>query len=197
MPILKSPEKGLMEEEPTIVPEVYSIFTKWQKVLIVTIVSLAATFSSLSGNIYYPSLPSIAVDLSVSSELVNLTVTSYMVFQGLAPQVWSTIADVKERRITYIVTFIIFFGSCVGLAETKAYSQLLVIRCLQSTGSASTIAMGAGVIGDITTREERGGYMGIFQAGLLVLSAVGPVRSLVMLLLSMLTIWLDPWRGVC
>jgi len=104
---------------------------------------------------------------------------------------------VKGRRITYIFTFIIFFGACVGLAETKSYSQLLVIRCLQSTGSASTIVMGAGVIGDITTREERDGYMGIFQAGLLVPSAVGPVIYLVVLLLSMLTIWLDPWRGVC
>jgi predicted MFS family arabinose efflux permease len=31
------------------------------------------------------------------------------------------------------------------------------------------------VIGDITTREERGGYMGIFQAGLLVPVAIGPV----------------------
>jgi MFS family permease len=177
MSIPKSLEKGVLgPEEPPIVPEVYSIFTKWQKVLIVTIVSLAATFSSFSGNIYYPSLPNIAVDLSVSSELVNLTVTSYMVFQGLAPQIWSAIADVKGRRITYIVTFIIFFGACVGLAETKAYSQLLVLRCLQSTGSASTIAIGAGVIGDITKREERGGYMGIFQAGLLVPNAAGPVR---------------------
>ena len=30
-------------------------------------------------------------------------------------------------------------------------------------------------MGDITTREERGGYMGVFQAGLLVPVAVGPV----------------------
>ena len=51
----------------------------------------------------------------------------------------------------------------------------MVLRCLQSTGSASTIAIGSGVIGDITTREERGGLMGIFQAGLLTPVAVGPI----------------------
>lgn len=49
------------------------------------------------------------------------------------------------------------------------------MRCLQSAGSASTIAIGSGVIGDITTRADRGGYMGVFQAGLLVPVAVGPV----------------------
>ncbi|RDW77966.1 MFS general substrate transporter-23 [Coleophoma crateriformis] len=153
----------------------YSIFTTWQKVLIVTIVSLAATFSSFSGNIYYPALPAIALDLEVSAELVNLTVTSYMIFQGLAPTLWGAIADVHGRRLTYILTMVIFFAACVGLAETRSFAQLLVLRCLQSTGSASTIAIGAGVIGDITRREERGGYMGIFLACLLIPNAAGPI----------------------
>lgn len=58
---------------------------------------------------------------------------------------------------------------------TPNYAGLLVLRCLQSTGSASTIAIGSGVIGDISTRAERGGYMGFFQAGLLVPVAIGPV----------------------
>lgn len=101
--------------------------------------------------------------------------TSYLVFQGIAPSFWGPISDVKGRRIAYICTFIVFLGACVGLAETKNYTTLIVLRCLQSTGSASTIAIGSGVIGDITTRAERGGFMGIFQAGLLVPVAIGPV----------------------
>lgn len=101
--------------------------------------------------------------------------TSYLVFQGIAPSVWGPISDVKGRRVAYICTFIVFLGACIGLAETKNYMTLIVLRCLQSTGSASTIAIGSGVIGDITTRAERGGFMGIFQAGLLVPVAIGPV----------------------
>jgi MFS family permease len=77
--------------------------------------------------------------------------------------------------MAYACTFIVFLGACIGLAETKNYATLIVLRCLQSTGSASTIAIGSGVIGDITTRADRGGFMGIFQAGLLVPVAVGPV----------------------
>lgn len=108
-------------------------------------------------------------------ELVNLTVTSYLIFQGLAPSLWGPISDVKGRRVAYFCTFSVFLGACVGLAETKNYASLIVLRCLQSTGSASTIAVGSGVIGDITTRAERGGFMGIFQAGLLAPVAIGPV----------------------
>lgn len=131
--------------------------------------------SGFASNIYFPAIPTIAHDLSVSTELINLTVTSYLVFQGLAPSFWGPISDVKGRRVAYACTFIVFLGACIGLAETKNFATLVVLRCLQSTGSASTIAIGSGVIGDITTRADRGSYMGFFQAGLLVPVAVGPV----------------------
>ncbi|KAL3464799.1 major facilitator superfamily domain-containing protein [Aspergillus heterothallicus] len=161
--------------EPVAAECPYSIFDKRQKWLIVTIVSTAATFSGFASNIYFPALPTIADDLSVSLELVNLTVTTYLIFQGLAPSLWGPVSDIHGRRTAYIGTFIIFIGACIGLALSPNYAALIILRCLQSTGSASTIAIGSGVIGDITTREERGGYMGVFQAGLLVPVAVGPV----------------------
>ncbi|KAI5458927.1 major facilitator superfamily domain-containing protein [Mariannaea sp. PMI_226] len=157
------------QEEP------YRIFDSRQKAVIVLIVSTAATFSGFASNIYFPALPTIAHDLNVSVELVNLTVTSYLVFQGIAPSLWGPVSDVKGRRVAYLCTFVVFLGACVGLANTRNYATLVILRCLQSTGSASTIAIGSGVIGDITTRAERGGFMGIFQAGLLVPVAVGPV----------------------
>ncbi|GLI77574.1 hypothetical protein PoHVEF18_005865 [Penicillium ochrochloron] len=153
----------------------FTIFDKRQKWLIVFIVSFAATFSGFASNIYFPALPTIADGLNVSLELVNLTVTSYLIFQDIAPSFWGPVSDVKGRRIAYACTFVVFLGACIGLAETKNYATLIVLRCLQSTGSASTIAIGSGVIGDITTRADRGGFMGIFQAGLLVPVAVGPV----------------------
>ncbi|KAL5050411.1 hypothetical protein BDW71DRAFT_216426 [Aspergillus fruticulosus] len=153
----------------------HSIFDKRQKWLIVVIVSTAATFSGFASNIYFPALPTIANDLNISLELVNLSVTAYLIFQGLAPSLWDPVSGVKGRRTAYIRTFIVFVGACIGLAETKNYATIIVLRCLQSTCSTSTIAIGSGVISDIITRAERGGYMGIFQAGLLVPVAVGPV----------------------
>jgi multidrug resistance protein len=131
--------------------------------------------SGFASNIYFPALPTIAHDLHVSIELVNLSVTAYLVFQGLAPSIWGPISDVKGRRIAYVGTFLVFLGSCIGLALTRNYATLIVLRCLQSTGSASTIAIGSGVVGDITTREDRGGYMAVFQAGLLAPVAIGPI----------------------
>ncbi|KAI1333040.1 major facilitator superfamily domain-containing protein [Xylariaceae sp. FL0255] len=151
------------------------IFDKRQKAIIVLLASTAASFSGFSSNIYFPALPAVAHDLKVSVELVNLTVTSYLIFQGIAPSLWAPLSDVKGRRLTYFCTFIVYLGACIGLGLSENYATVIILRSLQSSGSASTIAVGGAVIGDITTPVERGGYMGIFQGALLIPNVIGPV----------------------
>ena len=58
---------------------VHSVFTKNQKRFIVVMASWAGFFSPVSGTIYFPALNSLARDLHVSTTLINLTLTSYMV----------------------------------------------------------------------------------------------------------------------
>lgn len=57
----------------------YSSFTTWQKRFIVFIASGAGLFSSLSAQIYFPALNTLAEELNVTPSMINLTVTSYMV----------------------------------------------------------------------------------------------------------------------
>ena len=59
---------------------VYSVFTKNQKRFIIFMASWAGFFSPVSGQIYFPALNPLATDLHVSSSLINLTLTSYMVW---------------------------------------------------------------------------------------------------------------------
>ena len=64
--------------------EIYTIFGKKQKRFIITMASLGAFFSPISGNIYYPALNSLATSVHVSESLINLTITSYMVPEYLS-----------------------------------------------------------------------------------------------------------------
>ncbi|PWN47873.1 MFS general substrate transporter [Violaceomyces palustris] len=156
-------------------PQPYSIFSRRQKAFLVAMAAWSASFSGISSNIYFPALSQISSNLGVSIELANLTVTLYLIFQGLSPSFWAPISDRLGRRLVILSTFIVYLGACVGLGLTRSFAQLAVLRCVQSTGSASSVAIGAGIVGDIASREERGGYMGIFSAGLLLSTAVGPV----------------------
>jgi MFS family permease len=83
---------------------------------------------------------------------------------------WGTLADSFGRRLMFICCLLLLSVSCIGLAlvPSNAYWLLLLLRCLQSAGSASTIALGAGVIGDISSPAERGGFFGVYNIGPLV-----------------------------
>ncbi|ESK88355.1 major facilitator superfamily [Moniliophthora roreri MCA 2997] len=155
----------------------YSIYTKREKWILVIMIASSGLFSPLTANVYFPAIPTLARVFNKSVELINLTVTMYMVFQGISPMLFGTLADNVGRRLIYATCLLILCLSCVGLAlvPTNAYWLLLLLRCIQSAGSASTIALGAGVIGDIADASERGGFYGIFQSGPLLGPSIGPV----------------------
>lgn len=83
---------------------------------------------------------------------------------------WGTMADKVGRRPVFIACLLVLSLACVGLAlvPTDAYWLLVLLRCVQAAGSASTIALGAGVIGDIAEPFERGGFFGLFSLGPMV-----------------------------
>lgn len=138
-------------------------------------VTVAAFISPTSANIYFPALNPLQQDLHVSTTLINLTLTSYMIFQGLAPTIFGDLADMAGRRPAYILAFIIYIGANIGLALQDSYAALFILRCLQSTGSSGAIALGYGVVADVSTSAERGTYMGIVGAGTMMGPALGPV----------------------
>jgi MFS family permease len=120
-------------------------------------------------------LNTLAEKFNVSNAVINLTLTSYMICQGLAPTIFGDLADMAGRRPAYIIGFTIYIGANIGIALCNSFAQILVFRCIQSTGSSSTIALGSGVVGDIATSSERGSWMGWAVTGPMISPAVGPV----------------------
>lgn len=127
-----------------------------------------------------------------------------MIFQGLSPTIFGDLADMSGRRPTYIIAFIIYLGANIGLALQNSYPALFLLRCLQSTGSSGAIALGFGVVADITTSSERGSYMGIVNAGTMLGPALSPViggilsqflgwRSIFWFLVIIAAAWLVPF----
>ena len=117
----------------------YTVFSKPTKRGIICIIALAGFLSPLSANIYFPALSYIGKDLHVSLELMNLTITAYLICQGIVPSVLGGVADMLGRRPVYITVFLVYFAANIGLALQDTYSALLVLRILQSSGSSGKI----------------------------------------------------------
>ncbi|KAJ6616625.1 major facilitator superfamily domain-containing protein [Mycena sp. CBHHK59/15] len=151
------------------IAEQHSIYTSREKWFIVALIAFGGLFSPLSSNIYFPVIP-------LLSNLINLTVTMYIVFQGIcATHVLGNTSRLLGAKPMFIGCLLLLSGSCIGLALIREYWLLLLLRCFQAAGSASTIALGAGVIGDISEPGERAGFFGLYNIGPLVGPAIGPV----------------------
>ncbi|KAI0147175.1 major facilitator superfamily domain-containing protein [Xylariaceae sp. FL1272] len=154
----------------------YSIYSRNDKWLLVGFVGVAGLFSPLPANIYFPAIPALTAVFHHSTADLNLTVTIYLVLQGVSPMLWGPLSDRYGRRPLFLICLLILIGSSLGLAlcPTSAFWLLLLLRALQAGGCASTIALGAGVIGDIATVDERGSFFGYFNLGPMLAPCIGP-----------------------
>ncbi|OQE82046.1 hypothetical protein PENNAL_c0038G01987 [Penicillium nalgiovense] len=133
----------------------YSAFSLAQKRWIIALVAFAGWFSSLSSFIYFPAIPSIASDLDVSTEQINLTVTAYLIMSGIFPSIVGNAADTLGRRPVF--------------RDTS--------NMVQSAGISGSYIVTYGVLGDLFTPSERGGYSGVVSFSLNTPPSVGPVIS--------------------
>lgn len=171
----KLPEAVLEEGNATEPFEAYSVFASWQKRSISSAIWFSAMFSGLSSFIYCPAITALSQDLHVSIELINLTITSYLIVSGIAPSIMGDVADQTGRRPVSLLAFSLYFAANIGLALQDKYVALIVLRCIQSAGASGTLAIAYGVISDIATPAERGGYVGVLMGFTNAAPSLGPV----------------------
>ncbi|KAH3679789.1 hypothetical protein WICPIJ_008523 [Wickerhamomyces pijperi] len=139
----------------------YSVFSTTDKWICLLLASSASIFSTMGAPIYYPALTIIESYFHVSEEMVNLSIVLYLSAQAISPTLFAGFADAYGRRPVFIICFVIFIAANIGLALVDNYNALLVLRIIQSFGISPTISIVNGLLGDITERKERAGYVGI------------------------------------
>ncbi|KAI0099724.1 major facilitator superfamily domain-containing protein [Nemania sp. FL0031] len=156
-------------------PPVHTVYTSWEKRLIVISAAFSGLFASWTAQIYLPALNNAAYDLHSTIKKINLTVTSYMIFQGVTPIFIGGYADAMGRRPVYITCFILYIATDVALALTNSYGSLLALRSVQSITISSTQALCQGVVADISTSAERGQYAAFLALPTILGPSIGPV----------------------
>lgn len=153
----------------------HTVFTQRQKAILVLTATLGACFSPFTANIYLPAIDTISRALNVSVTKVNLTITTYMIFQAISPTFISAIADSHGRRPGYVIGFGVYMIANLGLGLNNSYAGLLVLRCLQSAGSSGLVTLAYGTIADVITSAERGKYIAITSLASILAPSIAPI----------------------
>lgn len=148
-------------ERPSDAETPYTVFTSTERWLITFIMGVAMFFSPMTANIYFPAMPALAEAMSSTVQDINLTITAYIILQGISPLFIGDLADKFGRRPIYLLTFAIYVGASLGLSLNKSsYAILLTLRTIQSAGCSATAAISYGVLADVAMPSKRGAMLG-------------------------------------
>lgn len=171
------PSQDVFPESSTGLPPVpYSVFTKGQKRYVTYLLGFLTLASSLTATIYFPLIPLLAQEYQTSTQAINLTITLYVVFQGITPSFWGPLSDSFGRRPVLMITFGLYTAASLGLAFSRgSYPALILLRALQSTGGSAIVSLSYGVVADLVTSAERGSLLGPLLASGNIGPCIGPV----------------------
>lgn len=158
------------------IPAPYTVFSKGQKRLLTYLLGYLCLASSLTATIYFPLINLLAQQYRASVQAINLTITLYIVFQGLAPSFWSPLSDVLGRRPVFLATFTVYTSASLGLAlSNTSFVALALLRAAQSIGGSAVLSIAYGVVADVSTHAERGSMLGPMLASGNLGPCLGPV----------------------
>ncbi|KAL2066809.1 hypothetical protein VTL71DRAFT_1233 [Oculimacula yallundae] len=156
--------------------EAYTVFTLHKRKYMSYLMGIILTTSTLTATIYFPLIPMLSKNFSVSIQAINLTVTVYAICQAVSPIVFASLADARGRRPVILVLLTIYSLASLGLALNKnSYAGLVVLRGVQSFGGSATPAIAYGLVADVATLSERGNMLGVMLSTCNAISAIGPV----------------------
>ncbi|KAF8995665.1 major facilitator superfamily domain-containing protein, partial [Cyathus striatus] len=131
----------------------------------------------LAANILNPAIEEIKHDLNATSAQLSLSISLFLLLQGLVPLIWSVISEFQGRRLKVCVldyTSHIYRRIHHSCFEQE-YELIIAFCCFQAVGSSAVSSLGSATLADIFDPVERGSKMGIYYTAPLLGPALGPV----------------------
>ncbi|TQV80595.1 multidrug effflux MFS transporter [Denitrobaculum tricleocarpae] len=139
----------------------------------VTLVLLTA-LSTLSLNMFLPSLPGMALDFQVDYALVNLSIAGYLAITAVLQVIMGPLSDRFGRRPVLLVGLVVFVMASLGCALATDIWVFLTFRILQGAIIAGT-ALSRAVIRDMVPAQEAASLMGYVSMAMAVAPMLGPM----------------------
>jgi multidrug resistance protein len=154
---------------------IYDVFSEFQRRIILCCMLFAVILLPFSDTVYLPAIDTIANDLKTSDTIINLTISMYLLCNGISCLIWGVICDRWGRNLTMRFGLLIFLFSSVFSIFTLNKYLLLILRIFQGCTISVTAVVSQAVIADIYPPDQRGRAVGVIFIPVLVGVILGPV----------------------
>ncbi|KAG6823244.1 hypothetical protein H0H92_010882, partial [Tricholoma furcatifolium] len=140
-------------------------WSTFRKNLTLAMVSSATMISGLGGSIQNPAVQQMQTDLPATSSQISWSISAFIVAQGIMPLVWSSMSELKGRKIT-----------STTLARVYHFPDAIHVGLdRRGINSSAVMNIGAATMADIFEPSERGTKMGIYYIAYLIGPSIGPI----------------------
>ncbi|MEL6997021.1 MAG: multidrug effflux MFS transporter [Pseudomonadota bacterium] len=140
---------------------------------LITLILLTA-FSTLTLNMFLPSLASIATDLQADYALVSLAVGLYLGVTAVVQLVVGTLSDRIGRRPVLLGAISLFMVASVVCALAQDVWTFLIFRMLQG-GMIAGYAMSLAIVRDTNEERKAASLIGYISMAMAVAPMLGPM----------------------
>ncbi|KAF7897275.1 hypothetical protein EAF00_005503 [Botryotinia globosa] len=180
--VLNYPYRGSgTEQDPYVVeyipgdrrnPLNFTMLKKWTITLLLAFATLAVSFVSSA---YTGGVEQIIEDFNVSTEVVTLGVSLFVLGFAIGPLMWAPLSELYGRQVLFFGTYAMLTIFNAGAAGAQNIQTLLIMRFLAGAFGSSPLTNAGGVIADMFSAAHRGVAMSIFAAAPFLGPVIGPI----------------------
>src|SRR4051812_29758168 len=148
----------------------------------VVVLGLLVALGPLTIDMYLPALPRIAEDYSVSSSVVQLTLTGTLAGLALGQLVIGPLSDSLGRRRPLMAGIVLHMLASLMCLFAPSVAVLGIARALQGVGAAATMVVAIAIVGDLFSDSTAATVMSRLMLVLGVAPVVAPSLGAAVLL---------------
>ncbi|KAH7188991.1 major facilitator superfamily domain-containing protein [Fusarium flagelliforme] len=147
---------------------------KWIITILQAIATLAVAFASTA---YSGGLASIIMEFHVSTEVVILGISMFVLGFAIGPLFWAPLSELYGRQIPFFFSYLALTAFNAGAAGAPTMAALIVLRFFAGSFGSSPLTNAGGVIADMFEARERGLATALFAMAPFLGPTIGPIAG--------------------
>ncbi|RDL45539.1 Bcr/CflA family drug resistance efflux transporter [Marinomonas piezotolerans] len=156
---------------------------------LVPLLGYLVAFGPLSIDMYLPSLPIIAADLNSNQQIVQYSITAFLVGMTVGMLLFGPLSDQLGRKKLLLAGTLLYALTSLGCAFAQSGESLIAYRAFQSIGAAAAAVLARALVRDYFAPKQAAG----------ILSTMHIISMIVMLfapLLGAYIVEIFDWRWI-
>jgi DHA1 family bicyclomycin/chloramphenicol resistance-like MFS transporter len=159
-----------------------------ESLVVGALLTALVALGQISTSIYIPSMPSIVSELATTPELVNLTLTGFLLGFAVCQMVFGPVSDRLGRRPALFAGLGLYLAASLLCAFASTIAMLIIGRVLQGMAACAGPVLGRAIVRDIYGPSRTAAAMAYIGAALAISPAIAPIIG------GYLQVWFG-WRS--